>query len=162
VRRRKNFWGRLRSGLYVPTLLSFAPGYPCCTGGPVPGNDCDFCDGLTAPAEILLELENWANTIACTDCVDINGSHVLPQELCSGGDCCWRKASGTCAGTLSLQLLWTFELRLSFASGTQASIFCEAAPDCMAWDHAAMTVTYPTGGACGNPAGTEAAYVTSL
>ena len=70
MRRRRERWKRLASGLYVPPLLRFAPGYPCCERG------CQFCSGST-PEEFQVVISNMANQ-NCEHCADYDGTYVLP------------------------------------------------------------------------------------
>ncbi len=84
MRRIKDPWQKLTSGLYVPPYIKFAPpGHPCCCDETV---ECAFCTGAS-PEQMEVTLSNVTNG-TCVDCdVLWNNTFVLDRYL--GSPCDW-------------------------------------------------------------------------
>lgn len=97
IQPRKDPWQRLASGLYVPPLLNFSPGYPC--------SPC--CEGIKCPCactDAWVDIEVTFAGVAdglCSDCdPSFNDTFILTRTLndcLATGRCYWRYVeSGTC------------------------------------------------------------------
>lgn len=75
-------WRRLRSGLYVPSLLrrlhedERGAWFPGCKAAVVP--DCTACKGGVHPTELTVTLADIANGGDCTTCTNANDDWTVP------------------------------------------------------------------------------------
>lgn len=80
-------WIKRASGLFVPPMLRWSPGYPCCCGG---GNVviCEAC-GETAPSSWLVSITSVTDK-TCDECESFNGDWILDQfTLNASSHCIW-------------------------------------------------------------------------
>ncbi len=104
MRRQKPQWAKLASGLFVPPLLKFAPGYPCCCS-----DVCLKCSQFLNVVEFNVTLANVQNA-SCADC-DINFNNTFNVRFFFSDviettyRCGWTTLASSCEGE-SFLLLW--------------------------------------------------------
>jgi hypothetical protein len=86
-------WIKRASGLFVPPMLRWSPGYPCCCcGGVPPSSECVNCSGtgVNAPYGFLVELDGFADNSSC-GCTVFNGDFIATEDGLwgGGGSCGW-------------------------------------------------------------------------
>ncbi len=86
MRRIKEPWQKLVSGLYVPPYIKFAPGYPCCCEDDC---GCSLC-GDSGHCCIDVELPALA-TDGCKNCLKFVNSSGYALNSKSGSDCVWEE-----------------------------------------------------------------------
>ena len=89
MRRIKEPWQKLTSGLYVPPYLQFAPGYPCCCDEEVCPCPVDTCAEGCLPPFLEMTINGITEQAPedCGSCSGLNGTFILDRiETSPEGD----------------------------------------------------------------------------
>lgn len=160
TRRKGDRWTRLLSGFYVPPLLSFAPGYPCCCEGRM--RCLDVCANDRGPEEYQADIDGWGPG-TCGDCAELNGSFValaVPGQVVSPGSyfpwdvttaCTWSDSDNPhpCHGTMYvLPFIWFDSVSGNYGAAVR-QLNRTGNPDIDIWWKKNLT-THPTKPDCRN------------
>ena len=103
-------WIKRASGLFVPPMLRWSPGYPC---GCVSGDPCEACSGGVAPSLLSVAVSGFTG-----DAAVLNDDYILDFHFSSSGECGWRYVFSegvSCGGTYDV---WRLDAWVKYASGS--------------------------------------------